>query len=253
MAKDPAFLFYSKDFYEGTRMMLPEERACYIDLLIYQHQNGIIPNELERVLLYCNGIGKATLEATLKAKFKPTLQGWLNDKMEIVVNNRKEYSTRQSDNGIIGQFFKKAKNKLKPKEFNKLKDFIYSEYGKDKIIATLKNNEATHEALLEGLLKHLVTANAIVNPLEGSQEDSTDLIIYRQFKHLKINNTDFEKLKERGYSQSEIDRIFDKIQNFKHNSKYTSLYLTAIDWLEREYGKKEVYVQDPNKSFDEKL
>jgi len=34
--KDPAFLFYSKDFYEGTRTMLPEERACYIDLMIYQ-------------------------------------------------------------------------------------------------------------------------------------------------------------------------------------------------------------------------
>ena len=38
--KDPAFLFYSKDFYEGTRTMLPEERACYIDLMIYQHQTA---------------------------------------------------------------------------------------------------------------------------------------------------------------------------------------------------------------------
>lgn len=77
--KDPAFLFYSKDFYEGTRMMLPVERACYVDLLIYQHQNGPIPNTLERVLLYCNGVDEATLKATLKAKFKRTKSGWIND------------------------------------------------------------------------------------------------------------------------------------------------------------------------------
>ena len=32
MAKDPAFLFYSQDFYAGTRTMLPEERACWAHL-----------------------------------------------------------------------------------------------------------------------------------------------------------------------------------------------------------------------------
>ena len=51
MSKDPAFLLYSKDFYEGTRMMLPEERACYVDLMIYQHQNGgFIPNDVRRII-----------------------------------------------------------------------------------------------------------------------------------------------------------------------------------------------------------
>lgn len=75
--KDSAFLFYSKDFYEGTRMMFPEERACYIDLLIYQHQNGIIPFDLKRVSMFCNGIDIATLEATLEAKFEQTESGWV--------------------------------------------------------------------------------------------------------------------------------------------------------------------------------
>ena len=39
--KDPAFLFYSKDFYEGTRTMLPEERACYIDLMSGRLTNSL--------------------------------------------------------------------------------------------------------------------------------------------------------------------------------------------------------------------
>lgn len=83
MAKDPAFLFYSTDFYEGTRTMLPEERTCYVDLMIYQHQRGPIPNDLQRVLLYCNGISEATLKATLQAKFKLTDKGWLSDNNHI--------------------------------------------------------------------------------------------------------------------------------------------------------------------------
>ena len=85
MAKDPAFLFYSKDFYEGTRTMLPEERACYIDLLIYQHQNEIIPLDLKRVVLYCNGISEAMLLTTLKAKFIKTDKGWYNEKLKTVI------------------------------------------------------------------------------------------------------------------------------------------------------------------------
>ena len=96
MAKDPAFLFYSKDFYEGTRTMLPEERACYIDLLIYQHQNGgFIPNDLKRVLMYCSGCNEATLQATLEAKFKLSDKGWVNEVLEKVMSDREEFSGKQ--------------------------------------------------------------------------------------------------------------------------------------------------------------
>lgn len=78
MAKDPAFLFYSTDFYEGTRTMLPEERACFIDLLIYQHQRGVIPNDIKRVALYCNGISENVVKDVLKIKFILTNKGWMS-------------------------------------------------------------------------------------------------------------------------------------------------------------------------------
>ena len=88
MKKDPAFLFYSTSFYEGTRTMLPEERACYIDLLIYQHQHGFIPDDVRRLTMYCSGINEATLKATLEAKFKLCDKGWINqrlfDAMEVL-------------------------------------------------------------------------------------------------------------------------------------------------------------------------
>ncbi|NML69992.1 YdaU family protein [Chryseobacterium sp. RP-3-3] len=161
--KDPAFLFYSKDFYEGTRMMLPEERACYMDLLVYQHQNGKIPLETKRVLMYCNGIDLATLEATLEAKFEQTEDGWENSRLRDEISARENYKSGQSDSGKIGQFWKKAKKFLAKKEYDKLrKAFI----DKESILEFTEQNEInknTLEGLLEGSLKHIANVNEDVN------------------------------------------------------------------------------------------
>lgn len=166
MSKDPAFLFYSKDFYEATRTMLPKERACYIDLLIYQHQNEYIPNEIERISMYCSGIDEATLQATLQAKFKLCDKGWYNERLFEVIEQRKTFGEKQSDNGLIGQFFKKAKSSLPSKDYTKLKDFIYNVFTKEKLINELKinnNHETMLQAMLQAMLKHLVNVNVIVN------------------------------------------------------------------------------------------
>ena len=172
MAKDPAFLFYSQDFYAGTRTMLPEERACYIDLLVYQHQNGFIPHELKRILMFCNGIDEATLQATLEAKFERTDKGWINKKLLSVVEERAEYKEKQSENGKVGQFYKKAKERLKAKELKELKDFINIDYTREKLIKDLNNSEsieATLEALLKASLKHLEDEDE--DEIENEDED----------------------------------------------------------------------------------
>jgi hypothetical protein len=173
--KDPAFLFYSQDFYTGTRTMLPNERACYIDLLVYQHQNGVIPNDLERILMFCNGIDKDTLKATLKAKFKLTDKGWLNIKLSVVMSERSNFTNKQSDNGIVGQFFKKAKITLNPVKYKELKDYVFNEFTKEKLILELRKEQATHEALLKALLKHLE------NEDENEDENENVKVDYNKF------------------------------------------------------------------------
>lgn len=45
MGKDPAFLFYSKDWLEGTAELTPEQKGVYIDLLCHQHQKKSLPLE----------------------------------------------------------------------------------------------------------------------------------------------------------------------------------------------------------------
>lgn len=182
--KDPAFLFYSKDFYEGTRLMLPEERACYIDLMIYQHQHGYIPNDIKRMLMYCSGVNEATLEATLEAKFKLTDKGWLNSKLNNVINERREYAEKQSSNGLLGQFFKKAKSNVSIKIFNKLKDYIYNEYGKENLIEQLKKDKTTHEAMLKALLKHLEDVNENEDVIKNKDKE----IINSEVKNEILNS-----------------------------------------------------------------
>lgn len=156
--KDPAFLFYTQDFYIGTRLMTPEQRACYIDLLIYQHQYQLIPNDLDRVLLFCTGVAKATLEATLKAKFKQGDKGWYNEKLKDVILERQVFKEKTSQSGKIGQLYKKIKALLPAKEATKIKRYL-DEMGIDFVIFELESIDLKDnnniEGWLIGLLKHL--------------------------------------------------------------------------------------------------
>ena len=58
--------------------------------------------------------------------------------------------------------------------------------------------------------------------------------VYRSFAHLSILNTEVQKLKLPGYTIQQIDSTLDAIENFKGNTKYKSLYLTAKKWLLKE-------------------
>lgn len=176
--KDPAFLFYSKDFYEATRTMLPDERACFIDLMIYQHQNGFIPNinddnNIKRLLMYCSGIDKATLIATLQAKFKQCEKGWYNNRLNTVINDRKEYSEKQSVNGQVGQFYKKAKLNCNAKDYKKIRDYFVDLTNDQRLIIIEKldkEHKSNIEAMLKALLKHLVNVNVNVNEDENTEK-----------------------------------------------------------------------------------
>ena len=63
--------------------------------------------------------------------------------------------------------------------------------------------------------------------------------IYREFAHLKIYKSEFDKLREK-WNKKQIDYILDGVENYRENKKYTSLYLTANKWLRTAHPIKEV-------------
>lgn len=216
MAKKPAFLFYSNDFYEGTRTMLPEERACYIDLMVYQHQHEYIPNNIKRIAMYCVGVSEATLKATLEAKFKLCEKGWYNERLQEVMNDYEEYTKDQSDNGMYGQFIKKLNKDKSIKNLTELKDFIKNEYTIKRLIEDIKINN-NYEATLEALLKHRLSSRV---------ESESEIIITNS-----SNNTNGEISKK-------IDSEFSEVPNVIKNKNKLFTFSEIITELKLEGTQK---------------
>lgn len=158
MAKDPAFLFYSKDWIEGTMEMTPEEKGIYIDLLCHQHQKGSLPSDTKRL---CKLVGLSedyflTIWEGIKQKFKSSVDDRLvNHKLNHVVNERSESARKKRIIGIFativrtnsapGELKNQAKQGFKVDDFIPLDDQIITERITEwftKRLASLGNGNA---------------------------------------------------------------------------------------------------------------
>jgi hypothetical protein len=92
-----------------------------------------------------------------------------------------------------------------------------------------------HNKRLQSITK--ITDNDNVNDKDNV------LHIYRAFAHLSLSVEDFDKLRIE-YSADQINNVLDSIENYKQNKSYSSLYLTAKNWLKRDLQKNEVETSD---------
>ena len=74
-------------------------------------------------------------------------------------------------------------------------------------------------------------------------DNEKDMYIYRAFAHLSLSIEDFDKLRIE-YSADQINNVLDSIENFKSNKNYSSLYLTAKNWLKRDVQKNVTETSD---------
>lgn len=136
MAKDPAFLLYSKDWLQGTAKLFPAEKGVFIDLLAHQHQDGYLPSNKKR-LAKMVGLGEAEFNEiweVLKDKFKEEDGKIYNEKLSSVINSRGEHGEMRAIVGAFGQISKSLfcsdeQKALISKKFN-YEDFLGIERAK---------------------------------------------------------------------------------------------------------------------------
>jgi len=83
--------------------------------------------------------------------------------------------------------------------------------------------------------KTKASAKHMLEHMEDEDETVTK-DVYRKENHLSITWDEFNKLVEK-YGREESDNIISDILNYSKNSKYKSLYLTAIKWLDKQNEK----------------
>lgn len=226
MAKDPAFLLYSKDWLEGTAEMRPEEKGVYIDLLCYQHQRGYIPDDIDRLARLVR-MSKEEFEPIwneLKYKFEeiniangtPNGKALVNQKMNEVVTERK---TKGEKNKLIGTFAYVLKNMdISKKQANWLKQ----QFDVNKMI-----NEGTEwntERLTEWCTERLKNGDQFIEDEDGN-EDENKLKIDYIIKYLNEKADKSFKLKteahrkyvsarlNEGFTEEDCKTVIDKKVN----------------------------------------
>jgi uncharacterized protein YdaU (DUF1376 family) len=92
------------DWLKGTRGMKAEIRGVYINLLLFQWDNGFIPSDMDELFLIDPEVGKVWDK--LKEKFQPAGPGKLQNKKNEEV---REFWKKQAKNGSQGGRPKKEK------------------------------------------------------------------------------------------------------------------------------------------------
>lgn len=100
--KDPAFLFYTQDFYVGTAFLTHEQVGKYIRLICAQHQHGRLTEE--KIMHICGDLDRNVLD-----KFQKDEDGnYFNVRLEAEIEKRKKFS--ESRRGNIKKRWEKDTN-----------------------------------------------------------------------------------------------------------------------------------------------
>lgn len=219
--KDPAFLFYTKDFISGTQDMSVCEVGAYIRLLCYQHQHGHIPTDHER-LMRITGIFDTNefyrIWQIVKTKFKMVNEmdnQMVNERLNEVVNERSTAKPKKiaaaclagliSSNQVSKEIVLKIKRSFDINSFisdnqsfneddlkNKIKDWFYN--------------------MVNQMVNNLANANANANEDGNKEVNEIEVFDLKQNpKKSKSGKSKLEVLPKHHDEMMEVLETFNKV------------------------------------------
>lgn len=128
MGKDPAFLFYTNDFFSGTQFFTDEQVGKYLRLLMAQHQHGHLSEK--HMIMICN-----SYDVDIWNKFTKDADGkFYQKRLEEEIFKRKAYSeSRATNRKSKGKHKKHKKNISKTYQSDMENENKDENINKDKI------------------------------------------------------------------------------------------------------------------------
>lgn len=208
MAKDPAFLFYSQDFYTGTATLSFEDKGKYIILLCLMHQQGRMKEETIRFLV-------GSFSDNLKGKFRIDEKGlWYNPRLEEEILKRNQFTESRRINGNKGGRPSNEKPKGKPKQ--NLKDMHMGNHMEDE-------NEIEIEIENKDEVEVCPTFDDFWNEYDKKKGDKEKL--KKKWKLLK---------------QEEREKIMDYLPNYKFSTPDKQYRLNPETFLNNKSWNDEI-------------
>lgn len=154
MSKDPAALVYMDKWIAATNGMKSAFRAWYFDLILYQFDNGPIPNDIDTMAGICRvlpseyDLFNQMVNQVVKQKFNQKEDGsWYNEFAEQVISKRKSFKEKRTKSSNIGVVVKMAKKlpACTDKVIELLKDKLYNLSIEE--IEKYKNNHVLNQTV----------------------------------------------------------------------------------------------------------
>ena len=233
MNKNPAFLFYSKDWLEGTAELMPDEKGVFIDLLAHQHQKGSLPEDTKR-LARIVGLSHnqfMLIWDVIKSKFQNNNNRLVNQKLNQVVNQNISRALKNKINGCLPRIVESFNlNKKQRTEIYKnfRQSIDYDDYSDLKTIKQIK--EMVYQSvnqMVNQMEYYIATATATEDILLSNE----DKIQYAEFVFL--NKDEYLKLVVR-HGEFWTKKMIQVLDNYKgaKGKQYKSDYRAILSWVE---------------------